>query len=160
MTLASRTSTSRNINTFISTEPPSLSTIIENVCNDIAHSDSSQCNTYKEINPQFKVHDIYKQKHLINEIHRISFIRFRLCGHSLGVETGRWNRRVRGRLPMEKRLCECGGVQTERHAVEACPLIAHLRIVYSVNVLEDIFTDDFPPEIACKILYEVLNILE
>ena len=49
---------------------------------------------------------------------------------------------------------------TDRHAVEVCPLTAHLRIAYSVNVLEDIFTDDFPHESAYKILHEVLNILE
>ena len=160
VTLASRTPTSRNIDTFISTEPPSLSTIIENVCNVIDHSDSSRCKTYKEINPQFKVHDIYKQKHLVNEFHRISFTRFRLCGHSLAIETGRWNGRGRGRLPVEERLCRCGGVQTERHAVEACPLTAHIKMAYGVNVLEDIFNGDLSCESACKILHEVLDILE
>ena len=61
---------------------------------------------------------------------------------------------------MEERLCEYGGVQTERHAVEVCPLTDHLRIAYSVNVLEDIFTDDFSRESAYKILHDVLNILE
>uniref|UniRef100_A0A0P4VRG8 Reverse transcriptase domain-containing protein n=1 Tax=Scylla olivacea TaxID=85551 RepID=A0A0P4VRG8_SCYOL len=160
VTLASRTPTSRNIDTFINTEPLSMSTIIENVCNDIAHSDSSRCKTYKEINPQFKVPDLYKQKHLVNDLHRISFTRFRLCGHRLAIETGRWNRRGRGRLPVEERLCSCGGIQTERHAVEVCPLTAHLRHIYNVTVLEDIFADTFPRESMCKMLHEVLNVLE
>lgn len=160
VTLASRTPTARRIDSFISTEPPSLSTIVENVCNDIAYSDSSRCVAYKEINPHFTVHDIYKQKHVINEFHRISFTRFRVCGHSLAIETGRWNRRGRGGLPVVERLCQCGLVQTERHVVEVCPLTAHLRTTYNVSVLEDLFTDGFPHERVCKMLHEVLKIFE
>ncbi|KAK7074213.1 hypothetical protein SK128_018360, partial [Halocaridina rubra] len=53
--------------------------------------------------------------HTINELHRLSFTRFRVCGHSLVCETGRWNRRGRGRLLPEERLCMCGDVQNERH---------------------------------------------
>ncbi len=104
VTLASRTQTARCIDSFISTEPPTMSAIINNVCSSIAHLDSSRCTAYKEINPRFTVHDIYKQKHVINEFHRISFTRFRVCGHSLAIDTGRWNRRGRGRLPVEERL--------------------------------------------------------
>ncbi len=160
VTLASRTSTARIIDTFISTEPPSMKTIIENVCNSIANSDSSRCMTYKEINPRFTVHDIYKQKHVINEFHRMCFTRFWLCGHSLAIETGRWNRRGRGRLLVEERLCECGRVQTEGHVIEECPLTAHLRCAYNVTTLDDRFTDVFPHKDVCKMLHEVLSIYE
>ena len=97
---------------------------------------------------------------MINEFHRISFTRFRLCGHSLAIETGRWNRRGRGRLPVEERLCGCGLLQTERHVIEVCPLTDHLRNYYNVNVFEDLFTDVFPHERVCKMLHEVLNIFE
>lgn len=38
-----------------------LSAIINNVCHCIAHSDSSRCTTYEQINPRFTVHDIYKK---------------------------------------------------------------------------------------------------
>ena len=96
---------------------------------------------------------------MINEFHRISFTRFRLCGHSLAIETGRWNRRGRGRLPVEERLCGCGLLQTERHVIEVCPLTDHLRNYYNVNVFEDLFTDVFPHERVCKMLHEVLKIL-
>lgn len=116
--------------------------------------------TYKEINPHFTVHDIYKQKHVINEFHRISFTHFRVCGHSLAIETGRWNRRGRGRLPVVERLCKCELVQTERHVVEVCPLTAHLRITYNICVLENIFADGFLDERVCKMLHEVLKIFE
>lgn len=97
---------------------------------------------------------------MINEFHRISFTRFRVSGHSLAIETGRWNRKGKGRLPVEERLCECGLIQTERHVIEVCHLTAHLRTNYNVNVLEDLFTDVIPHEQACKILHEVLNIFE
>ncbi len=73
VTLASRTPTARCLDSFISTEPPTMSAIISNVCHCIAHSDSSRCTTYEQINPRFTVHDIYKKKHVINEFHRISF---------------------------------------------------------------------------------------
>ncbi len=160
VTLASRTPTARCLDSFVTTEPPTMSSIINNVCNSIASSDSSRCTAYKEINPRFAVHDIYKQKHMINEFHRMSFTRFRVCGHSLAIETGRWNRRGRGRLPVEERLCECGLIQTERHVIEVCPLTAHLRNCYNVNVLEDLFADVFPKERVCKMLNEVLSIFE
>ena len=158
LTLTSRTPTAGCLNTFINSEPPTMSTITNDVYNSIANSDSSRCIVYKEINPRFIVHDIYKRKHVINEFHRISFTRFRLCGHSLAIETGRWNRRGRGRLPVEERLCECGLIQTERHVIEVCPLTAHLKNQYDVNVLEDLFNETLPSERVCKMVHEVLNI--
>ena len=62
VTLASRTPTARCLDSFISTEPPTMSAIINNVCNSIAHSDSSRCTAYKEINPRFTVHDNLQAK--------------------------------------------------------------------------------------------------
>ena len=57
----------------------------------------------------------------INELERMEWTRLRLSSHSLAVEVGRWNRRGRGRLPMEERLCVCGQIQTEQHVIEICP---------------------------------------
>ena len=77
---------------------------MDNVRDSIIHSDSSRRVTYKDLNPNFVVHEIYRTKHTIVGKHRLSFTRFRVSGHSLMCETGRWNRRGRGRLPLEDRL--------------------------------------------------------
>ena len=59
----------------------------------------------------------------------MAFTRFRVSGHILTKETGRWNRRGCGRLPFEG-VCVCGGaVQTERHLVENCPMTEYKRHV-------------------------------
>ena len=113
ITTQSNTPTGKFIRELIRNECPNMSSLIENVHTAIADSDSSRCRVYKDINPNFLVHDIYKTKHIIHEFHRISFTRFRVSGHSLAVETGRWNRRGRGRLPLEERLGVCGDVQTD-----------------------------------------------
>ena len=73
----------------------------------IINSTSSKRITYKEI-----THSVYKGKTHVNEHHRAAFTRFRVSAHSLAVEVRRWNRRGRGRLPLEERLCLCGEIQT------------------------------------------------
>ncbi|MPC73062.1 hypothetical protein E2C01_067380 [Portunus trituberculatus] len=73
----------------------------------ILNSTSSKCITYKEINPDLSVHSVYKGKTHVYEHHRAAFTRFHVSAHSLTVEVGRWNRRGRGRLPLEERLCPC-----------------------------------------------------
>ena len=137
-----------------------MTSLIEKVHSAITASNSSRCLVYKEINPHFILHDIYKTKHVINEFQRISFTRFRICGHSLAVETGRWNRRGRGRLPVEERLCSCGQVQTERHVVEACPLTENIRQMYDITRLEDLFNDNISNHEACAVIHEILEIFK
>ena len=63
------------------------------------------------------VHKIYSSINDVNDLERISWSKLRLSAHSLAVETGRWNRRGRGRLPMEERLCQSGRVQTEHNVI-------------------------------------------
>ena len=109
------------------------------------------------MNPTFTVHDIYKKRHAVNDIHRMSFTRFRVSGHTLAIETGRWNRRGRGRLPLEERLCKCRLVQTEKHVVEECPSTQHLRDFYSISVLDDLFTK-FTNDVTCKIIHDMLSV--
>ena len=133
-----------------------LSDAMDGVRSYIQESDTSRCNTYKDINPDCSVHSIYTKKHNINEVHRISFTRFRVCGHSLAIETGRWNRRGRGRLPVEERLCVCGLVQTERHVIENCSISQRFRDRYHFNTLEDLFSDNFSDEMKCQIIHEIL----
>lgn len=93
-----------------------------------------------------------------NEFHRISFTRFRVSGHSLSVETGRWNRRGSGRLPVDEHLCVCGSVQTEKHVVEACPLTENIRQRHDVGSLEDLFANDKPHDMTCKIIHDILEL--
>ena len=100
---------------------PHVSTLARNVHDAIAESHSSRFTTYSTINPLYVTHSVYSERHTVNDCHRISFTRLRVSGHSLAIETGRWNRRGRGRLPVEERLCECGAVQSEQHVIERCP---------------------------------------
>lgn len=111
---------------------------------------------YKDLNPTLTTHDIYTRRQTLNEFHRFEFTRFRVSGHTLAIETGRWNRRGRGRLPPEERLCTCGAIQTERHVVERCTQTQHLRNRYAYRTLEDIF-NIFQNEVVCEILYNVLQ---
>ena len=55
-------------------------------------------------------------------------------------------------------MCVCGNVQTERHVVEACPMTAQIRNVYNIRSLEDIFAAEYPNEMVCKLLYDILHV--
>ena len=74
------------------------------------------------VNPNLSVHALYAKctSSLADEVHRQAFTKFRVSAHSQAIETGRWNRGGRGRLPVEERLCECGEVQDEIHVIETC----------------------------------------
>ena len=113
------------------------------------------CNT---INTELNIHSIYTCKHNIYEFHRTAFTRFRVSSHMLAVETGRWNRRGRGRLPMEERLCSCGLVQSEEHVISSCPLSQSLRDNYGFTCIDDLMSGSFSNETVCKIIYEVLEL--
>ena len=84
---------------------------------------STRRDTYMEINPGLITPDIYRKSFdFVPEHHRTAFTRIRLGSHRLRVETGRWSR-----IPRERRLCPCGQVQDERHALLNCPLTSNLR---------------------------------
>ena len=74
-----------------------------NLKTKILNSDSNRLLFYKTININLTVHEIYSTNIKVNEIERISWTRLRLSAHSLAIEKGRWNRRGRGRLPIEER---------------------------------------------------------
>lgn len=127
--------------------------------NKIERSESSRRVVYRSvINTNLAVHDIYTKRHNINELHRVAFTRFRVSSHSLVVETGRWNRRGRGRLPMDERLCPCGQVQTEEHVISHCPLSQNLRDEHVFTDISDLLSERFSNERVCKIIYDILNI--
>ena len=126
---------------------------------NLRRSESSRRITYCNIiNTNLTVHNIYLNKHVIFEAHRVAFTRFRISSHSLAVETSRWNRRGRGRLPMEERLCSCGEVQTEAHVISICPLSQPIRDYYGFTGVDDLMSGNFSNETVCKIIYEVLNL--
>ncbi len=151
------TVTGKLVREFINNNVKDLSVAMESVKSSIANSDSSRRVTYRDINPNLVVHDIYKSKHTINENYRLAFTKFRVSGHSLMCETGRWNRRGRGRLPLEERLCVCGDIQTERHVIESCIMTQQIRNTYNFTSLENLFDGTFSPDTTCKIIHEVLS---
>ena len=153
----SNTASSRLMEHFIMSEVIDFEMDRQDLLSGIRQSSSSRRLTYKECNPSLSVHYVYTDRHSINEIHRLSFTRFRVSSHNLVCETGRWNRRGRGRLPLEERLCVCGLVQTERHVVQQCPRTHHIRQSYSFNTIEEVFSDQFTPDISCKIIHEILS---
>ena len=112
------------------------------------------------INEPLDTHEIYIKKNKVLEIHRIAFTRFRVSSHSLAVETGRWNRRGRGRLPVEERLCSCGLVQSEEHVVSVCPMSQDIRNRYGFTCTKDLLSGRFENDIVCKILYDILKLYD
>ena len=131
---------------------------METLKQNISLSDSSRNITYKEMNPDLTVHDVYTCRHGVREDHRISFSRFRLSAHWLAVEVGRWNRRGHGRLPLEERLCPCGMVQTEDHVINECPFSQHIRDTYGLIGLYNLFCGTFEIATVCSIVNSVLNL--
>ena len=148
-TVASATAVGSTVWEIIHNDAPSICDMVNSVHVAIGNSDASRCIIYKEMNPDFLVHEVYYKKHAINDLQRISFTRFRVSGHSLAIETGRWNRRGRGRLPVEERLCDCGLVQTERHVVEECPRTQLLRSSFGLTSLDTLFSD-CNNDVACR----------
>ena len=154
----SNISTGRHINDLINNDFDDVGQSMNNLHQEIINSQSSKCIYYKEINPNMHIHDIYINKSTVNELERISWSKLRLSAHSLAIETGRWNRRGRGRLPVDERLCQCGLVQTELHVFEECVLSQHFRQMYNVTSLFDLVSErqDLPE--VCHIVHSILNI--
>ena len=81
---------------------------------------------YLYVNQTCIVHPVYDM-FSIPEYKRVHFTRLRISAHNLMIEKGRWSR-----LPRERRLCECGEIQTEEHVIKDCTLINHIRNRYSL----------------------------
>ena len=80
---------------------------------------------------------------------------FRVSGHTSAVETGRWTRHGRGRLPLAERVCRCGEVQMERYVVEQCVLTQYYRHRFAFHTLEDLFIN-FTNNVMCGLIYVML----
>ena len=93
-------------------------------------------------------------------MHRISYTQFRISAHRLAIETGRWNRRGRGRLPIEERLCPCGAVQTELHVFEDCPLTREIRLSYNIDSWQGQQIPEVGDDRIVKIVHTMLSIFD
>ena len=104
----------------------------EDEISNIGNSDKdSRLGTYLEINP-----DLVKPRyHGLFEFERVCITRYRTGAHNLRIETGRMNTPV---VPREDRLCICNNdIQTLRHVLLICPLIAELRQKYNIETIEE-----------------------
>ena len=99
MVKGSNTIVGRLINSYISTPLPQWESLLTTPHNKITTRNSSRYLTYKDINPLFSVHSVYTQRHTVKEHYRRAFTRFRVSGHNLSIEIGRWKRRGRERIP-------------------------------------------------------------
>ena len=98
--------------------------------NRVSASEKNKFISYRDINPLFELHNVYRRKRdYIPEHYRIAFTRMRLSSHRLRIETGRW-----ARLPREQRLCRCGLVKDEMHVLTDCPLVNHIRDAYGQDM--------------------------
>ena len=152
-----RNVTSRHLENLLTQDINDVDMANEDTRRSIVTSISSRRTKYTAMNPTLSVHPIYNQQTAspMGEVHRLSFTKMRVSAHSLAIETGRWNRGGRGRLPVEERLCRCGAVQDELHVLEACPETEHLRQEYGFRTYEELIAEDShfsAPEIIHKIL--------
>ena len=88
----------------------------------------------------------------------MTLTRFRVSSHSLAIETGRWNRRGRGRLPIHERLCTCGKIQTEEHVVVEFPLTLEARNTYRISSIDDLLFGQIGDDDASNTIYRILMI--
>ena len=119
-------------------------------------SDSSRFQLYCNSNPNLESYVIYTKEKNVKEAHRVSWTKIRVNGHSLAVEEGRWNRRGKGRLPLEERLCDCGEIQSERHVIEQCLKSAVLRQQYGITTIENLLVEIDDYESVCGVIHSIL----
>ena len=154
----SNNSTGRYINNLIVNDFDDIGQSMNSLYQEVNNSQKSKCIYYKEVNPNMYVHNIYIIKSSVNELERISWTKLRLSAHSLAIETGRWNRRGRGILPREQRLCQCGLIQTEQHVIEECVLSQHVRQMYNMTTILDLMSERHDYREVCHIVHTILDI--
>ena len=150
--------TSRYIHDLLENEVDDVHIALMDLKQKSLNSSSNRTQLYCSLNPRLVTHDIYKLKTDVRETERMSWSRLRLSAHSLAVEEGRWNRRGRGRLPLEERLCRCGNIQTEKHVIEQCAVSTQLRQQYGITTMENFFVNRMDHKTVCHAIHEILNL--
>ena len=109
------------------------------------------------MNPGLSIHPVYVGQSLLDDALRIWFTRFRLSSHRLRIETGRW-----ARIDANERFCQCGDVvQSEKHVLEDCPLVQHIRTKYSTENLElETFVCTEKTDSDLRLLRDILQFYE
>ena len=131
--LTANTPTSKYVSDLLTCDKDDIKKAIELIKQSMSASNSSHRMMYISLNSSFDVCDVYCKRLYVNDTQRVSFTRLRVGAHSLAIETSRWNRRGRRRLPLEEQLCPCGQVQTELHVVESCLCTQQIRNLYKFD---------------------------
>lgn len=156
MVLAVNSVTSRHVRSLIYDDISDCELGLNVLKHSIGQSTSSRRVTYRLLNPDLAVDICYAKGNNVSEHYRIAYSQFRLSGHKLAIESGRWNRRGRGRLPVEERLCPCGSVQTELHVLECCPLTEDIRAHYEFRSWRQLM-DGRDQFMVPRIVYNIMN---
>ena len=157
VTRKNNNSVSRYIRDMLENDMDDILISKEKLKADLALSLSNRMAVYRQINSELKVHAIYTDKVTVDELERVNWTRMRLSSHSLAVEVGRWNRRGRGSLPMDERLCICGQVQTEQHIIEVCPRTENIRRQWNVSSMINLLSERDDYNNVCCIVTKILN---
>ena len=149
---------SRYVHGLINNNVDDIGVSMEKMKTEVSTSQSNRVAMYRQINSELTVHAIYAENVSVDELERVNWTRMRLSSHSLAVEVGRWNRRGRGSLPMEERLCTCGQVQTEQHVIEVCPRTENIRRQWNVSSMINLLSERVDFRNVCHIVTKILNI--
>ncbi len=113
--------------------------LVDSVHGAILPAGTSRCDAHKDINPTMAVHDVYRARQAVNDLHS-------LVHKVQGFGTLAGDR---------ERLCTCGSAQMERRASENCPETRQMRDQYSFTSSEESFSN-LCNEIVCKIIQDIL----
>ena len=116
----------------------------ERLCNEwgvklrqkAGNDENSRSGVYLLVNPQLS-----PPKHQMNilETERITISRYRSGSHNLRIETGRLSN---PQVPREERICRCGtGIQSLRHVLSECPILADLYEENGFTSIEQALND-------------------
>ena len=122
----------------------------------IQASPRTRAMTYRQMNPELVVHPMYHSKDVVEDDLRMAFTRFRLSSHRLKIETGRW-----ARIPRERRLCQCGAIQSEKHVLCDCTLVDDIRTSYGEATVDfDEFVSAPKSKQQLTMIMRILNYYE